>query len=196
MFEKWAIAFATKIKEANPEETEPLDVLVFGFTIMFNLLFTFCLIMLTGWMIGMPLVVLQVFLSFMLIRILTGGNHLDQSLACSIMSFLLVFIFIWLPVSPILIAIYFIISLFCIIRYAPYYEADQVKHSKEWEQKKKRTAIIWIFVSLSIYLLFSQPGFLFGVLLQALLLTPAGLAITGKINMFITKGGEKDEKNC
>nr|WP_025027086.1 accessory gene regulator B family protein [Caldalkalibacillus mannanilyticus] len=101
MFEKWAVAFADHIKKTNPDETEPHDVLVFGFTILFNLMFTFFFVFLLGWILGVPLLSLQVAVSFTLLRILTGGAHLDQSLACSITSLILVLTFVWLPASSV-----------------------------------------------------------------------------------------------
>ncbi|MEJ9150713.1 accessory gene regulator ArgB-like protein [Bacillus smithii] len=195
MFEKWAVALADQIKKINPEETEPHDVLVFGFTILFNLLFTFLLLLIVGWIIGVPLLTVEVTLSFMILRILTGGAHLDRSIACSITSSLLVLTFVWLPVSPILLFCYFVASLLLIARFAPYYEPHQIKHSKQWEQKKKRAAILWVIFTFVIYYIFSSPGFVFGALLQALLLTPAGIKFIHKLNNFTMKGGEYYEKS-
>ncbi|MBE3571183.1 MAG: accessory gene regulator B family protein [Bacillales bacterium] len=195
MFEKWAVALADQIKKINPEETEPHDVLVFGFTILFNLLFTFLLLLIVGWIIGVPLLTVEVALSFMILRILTGGAHLDRSIACSITSSILVLAFVWLPVSPILLFCYFVVSLLLIARFAPYYEPHQIKHSKQWEQKKKRASILWVIFTFIIYYIFSSPGFVFGALLQALLLTPAGIKFIHKLNNFTMKGGEYYEKS-
>lgn len=195
MFEKWAVALADQIKKINPEETEPHDVLVFGFTILLNLLFTFLLLLIAGWLIGAPLLTVEVTLSFMILRILTGGAHLDRSIACSITTMILVLTFVWLPVSPVLLFCYFVVSLILIVRFAPYYEPHQVKHSEQWEQKKKRTAILWVILAFIIYYFFSIPGFVFGAVLQALLLTPVGIRFTHKLNDLAIKGGEYYEKS-
>lgn len=196
MFEKWAIAFADIIKKANPEETEPHDVLVFGFTILFNLFFTTLLILSFGWILGVPFLTLQVMVSFMVVRLLTGGAHLDQSLACSITSLLFVLVFVIIPTSPILVGCYFLITLLLIFKYAPYYEPHQVKHSIEWERKKKTLAILWVIFSVVMYYIFKLEGLILGSLLQALLVTPAGIKFTHKLNRILTKGGEPYEKNC
>ncbi|WP_100405820.1 accessory gene regulator ArgB-like protein [Bacillus solitudinis] len=195
MFERWALVFADFIKKANPDETEPHDVLVFGFTILFNLLFTFTLIIMSGWLLDIPFLTLQVAFSFMLLRILTGGAHLEHSLACSLTSFSLLFVFVWLPVSNILITIYITIILINLLCFAPYYETHQVKHSAKWERKKKLVALLWVLISLVIYFLYDQTGLVIGALLQALLLTPAGIKLTHKLNTFSSKGGEIHEKN-
>lgn len=195
MFEKWAIAAANQLKKVNPEETEPHDVLVFGFTILFNLLFTFTLIIILGAFLGVPLVALQVTLSFMLLRILTGGAHLEQSLACSITSIILIFAFVWFPHSPMFIYSYFIVSILILILFAPYYEPHQVKHSKQWEKKKKALALLWTSAAMLIYFFFQQPGFLLGTFLQALMLTPVGITLTHMLNTMTMKGGEYNEKN-
>ncbi|MBU8908749.1 accessory gene regulator ArgB-like protein [Desertibacillus haloalkaliphilus] len=188
MFERWAMACADHIKKSNPDETEPHDILVFGFTIVINLLFTFLLALVLGALLGVLALTLQVILSFMLLRVLTGGAHLESSLACSIASLFLISAFVWLPVSPWLMYVYFISTIILIVLYAPYYEPHQVQHSTEWERKKKYAAIGSVCMGMLIYLLFGQPGFVFGSLLQALLLTPASITLTYKLNTLINNG--------
>ncbi|MBO0996039.1 accessory gene regulator ArgB-like protein [Bacillus sp. SD088] len=197
MFEKWAIAFADRIKRANPEETAPHDVLVFGFTIIFNLLFTVLLIMVVGWLLNAYFLILQVGLSFMILRILTGGAHLHQSLACSITSLLLLATIIWVPEKDTYIFGYWLLSLFLIIKFAPYYEEHQLKHSAQWERKKKISALVWLLLALCFYLYFGHTGFIFGALLQALLLTPMGIKFIHSLDHLVNqyfKGGDKSEK--
>ncbi|MGO4890614.1 accessory gene regulator ArgB-like protein [Anaerobacillus sp. MEB173] len=188
MFEKWAIVFANQIKKSNPDETEQHDVLVFGFTILFNLLFTFVLVLVFGALLGALGLLLQVTISFMLLRVLTGGAHFDDSLTCSIMTLALVIAFILLPSFPLLMYVYFIITIGLLLLYAPYYEPHQLQHSKEWERKKKYAAILCVCISMVIYQLFGQPGFVFGSLLQALLLTPVSINCTYKFNTALKKG--------
>lgn len=197
MFEKWAIAFADQIKRANPEETAPHDVLVFGFTIIFNLLFTVLLIMVVGWILDAYFLILQVGLSFMILRILTGGAHLHQSLACSITSLLLLAAIIWVPEKNIYIYCYWLFSLLLILKFAPYYEEHQLKHSAQWERKKKIFALVWLLLALIFYLYLGQAGFIFGALLQALLLTPMGIKSIHALDHIVNqlfKGGDKSEK--
>ncbi|MCD8502417.1 MAG: accessory gene regulator B family protein [Bacillaceae bacterium] len=190
MFERWAVIFAHKVKEANPEETEPHDVLVFGFTILFNLFFTSFLILLFGWILGVGLLTLQVMVSFMFIRLLTGGAHLDHSLACSITSLIIITIFVRLSVNTSLVTMYFMITLIFLLRYAPYYEPHQLKHSKDWERKKKVVAILWVVLSGIAFYFFNVSGFVIGALIQSLLVTPIGIGLTHKLNKFLPKGGE------
>ncbi|MEK3889896.1 accessory gene regulator ArgB-like protein [Bacillus sp. FSL K6-3431] len=194
MFEKWAITLANQIKKMNPEETAPHDVLVFGFTILFNLVSTIILLIVTGWLLGIFLITLQVGLSFMILRMLSGGAHLDHSLACSITSLIVIVACAWLPASPSMVYSYIVISIVLVLRYAPYYEKHQMKHSLLWERKKKRAAIIWLALSLVIYEYFGQPGFVFGAFLQAGLLTPIGITFIHKLNAIVMKGGEGVEK--
>lgn len=195
MFEKWAVAAANYIKQANPEETEPHDVLVFGFTILFNILFSLTILLLIGWALGSAWLILQIALSFMIVRIFTGGAHLDHSLGCAIVSISYILLAMLLPTSPLFMYIYFGFSLLLILYYAPYYEPHQLKHSPEWERKKKTVATLWVIISLIIYQLLLQPGVLLGALLQALSLTPGGITITHKLNRLFLKGGEIHEKN-
>ncbi|MET3505407.1 accessory gene regulator ArgB-like protein [Halalkalibacter oceani] len=194
MIEKWAIIAANKIKQMNPEETAPHDVLVFGFTIFINLFITFSLIIVAGFLLGKPLLSLQIAVGFMTLRILTGGAHLDRSLACSINSLCLVVLFLWLPITNGLILVYAAIALLLIVRFAPYYEPHQMKHSAEWEAKKKKAAIGCVGLSLILFFTLQTPGFVTGALLQALLLTPFGISATHKLNTFTNKGGEYLEK--
>lgn len=195
MFEKWAMFAAEQIKAANPEETAPMDVLVFGLTIMFNIIFTVTIIMGIGWLLGVPSLLAQITISFMLARILTGGAHLDRSLACSLTSISLIILASLLPVTPFLIYAYVCLSLILLLRFAPYYEADQLRHSQAWENKKKATAILWVLFTLAAYRFLGMEGLVLGVFLQALLLTPAGIAVTHKLNNLIVQGGERSEKN-
>ncbi|KRG12111.1 hypothetical protein ACA30_20375 [Virgibacillus soli] len=197
MFEKWVIGLANQIKKANPEETAPHDVLVFGFTLIFNLLFTILLIAMAGWVLNAFFLILQVGLSFMILRILTGGAHLNQSVACSLASLLLLIAIILLPINKVYLSFYWLLSLLLILKYAPYYEEHQLKHSAQWEAKKKGLAIVWIVVSLVIYLTLGQTGFIFGGLLQAILLTPIGIKSIHALDQIINrcfKGGDESEK--
>lgn len=195
MVEKLAVKTAKKIKQANPEETEPLDVLIFGFTIFYNLLLTWLLILTLGLAAGAFWLAAQIALSFMVLRILTGGAHLDQSFACTSATALLVFSFVFFPESPVFIYTALAVGLVCIVFYAPYYEPHQLVHSQKWERKKKYAAVLWVMISLLIYMLTGMPGFIKGVLLQALMLTPPGIYFTHALNSFTRKGGENHEKN-
>ncbi|MCJ7842446.1 accessory gene regulator B family protein [Lederbergia sp. NSJ-179] len=197
MFEKWAIAFADQIKKANPEETAPQDVLVFGFTIIFNLLFTLLLVMVAGWLLDATFIILQIGISFMILRILSGGAHLNQSLTCSIASLLLMVALLWLPQKDIYVYSYWFISLLLILKFAPYYEEHQLKHSAQWERKKKAFALVWLLISLLFSVYFGQTGFVSGALLQAVLLTPMGIKSIHTLDHIVSKfsqGGEKGEK--
>lgn len=192
MFEKWAIQFANLIKRVNPDETDSVEVLVFGFTILFNLSFVFLLLFVTGLLLGYPFYLLQVALSFMVLRMLTGGAHLDNSLACSITSILVIVGVTLLPVFLVLVYMYLIIIILSIIFYAPYYEPHQVIHSKEWELKKKHVAFLWILISLLFFHFFNQPGLILGSLLQSLMLTPYGITLIHQINI-VTRGCSKGD---
>lgn len=194
MIENMAVAAANKIKKINPDETAPHDVLVFGLTILINLMITFFLIAITGFILGKLALAMQVTLSFIIVRILTGGAHLDRSFACSINSLCLVIAILWIPISTELVLAYMIITILFLLRFAPYYEPHQMKHSEQWERKKKSLALIWVFISLTLYILFDIPGFLIGSFLQAILLTPFAIKFTHKLNSIISKGGENDEK--
>lgn len=187
MFEKWAVAAANKIKEANPDETAPHDVLVFGFTILFNLFFTFFILLLLGFLFHIPFLVVQIFFSFIIVRILTGGSHFDQSLACSFVSIIFILLIIWLPISFASICLYFVLTVILILKYAPYYEAHQVVHSKAWEQKKKMFALLWVTFTFIFYFLTGLYGFVLGAILQALLLTPVSISVTHKLNTIFQK---------
>jgi len=194
MIEQWAISTATKIRSLNPEETAPQDVLVFGLTILLNLFFTCTLILLTSLFLGKTMLAIQVTLSFMVLRILTGGAHLDRSLACSLNSLCLILVFLYIPVSSTLMILYAIVSLVLMLRYAPYYEAHQLRHSEQWETKKKRAALGWVLLAVVLYYVGQAPGFLLGSLLQAVLLTPLGISCTHKLNTLTNKGGESVEE--
>ncbi|WP_141432626.1 accessory gene regulator ArgB-like protein [Bacillus sp. 03113] len=195
MFEKWAILLANRIKEINPEETAPHDVLVFGFTIILNLLFTFFLLFFTGWLLGKPFIIVQVTLSFLLLRMLTGGSHLTASLACSIMSLLFILSISYLPINTPLIITYSVLSFFFLLQYAPFYESHQVIHSKEWERKKKLLSLFLIFIASGLYFIFHLPGFVLGAFLQSLLLTPIGINFIYFLDRKASKGGDQIEKS-
>ena len=182
MFEKWAILAADKMKKVNPEETAPHDVLVFGFTILFNLFFTFLILLIASFLLNITLLALQIFFSFMILRILTGGAHFDESLLCSLSSIIFILLIAFIPVHSPLIHIYFITTVVLIIFFAPYYERDQVVHSKQWEQKKKPVALLWVTLCYLFYHLSGASGFLIGALLQAFLLTPVSIRVTHKLN--------------
>ncbi|WP_416147418.1 accessory gene regulator ArgB-like protein [Salipaludibacillus sp. HK11] len=195
VIDKLAKITAIRIKEANPEETEPLDVLIFGFTVIYNLIITWILIFLLGWLLGIFWLTIQVALSFMFMRMLTGGAHLQQSFACSLVTVVLICSVVFLPSSSMFIYAYFSLSLILLSIFAPFYERHQLVHSKQWEQKKKRFAMLWVIFSLFIYVLTDEVGFVLGVLLQAVMLTPPGIVFTHALNSFSQKGGELDEKN-
>ncbi|WP_088104341.1 accessory gene regulator ArgB-like protein [Halalkalibacter urbisdiaboli] len=194
MIEQFATKAAHKIKNMNPEETAPLDVLIFGFTILLNLVVTLSLILVTSLLLGKMLLAVQITLAFMVLRILTGGAHLDQSFACSLNSVCLVIAFLWLPVSQPFMLGYAALTLLFIISYAPYYEPHQMKHSAKWERKKKRVALVFVVASVGLYYGLAFPGFLIGCFLQALLLTPVGISFTHRLNQLTTKGGELHEE--
>ncbi len=196
MFEFLASTTATKLKQINPDETAPHDVLVFGFTIFFNLLFTFLCLIVFGVLLGVFGTVIQVGFAFMLVRILTGGAHLDASLPCSLMSTTFILLFTYMPTNSFFIYGAFILTLIALFRYAPYYEDHQVKHSDEWERKKKRAAFGAVIIYMLAFMLFHHAAFIHGAFLQALLLTPAGIMFTHKLNVLLSiKGGDSHEKS-
>ncbi len=193
MIENLAIRTANLVKNMNPDETESHDILVFGFTLFYNLFITISLIFLVSIPLGKLSLALQVTIAFMLVRILTGGAHFDRSFVCTLSSLIFIIVALYLPSSPIFIYSVSITSFILIILFSPYYESHQLKHSKQWERKKKVTALLLIIIATLIYSIFGVHGFLTGVFLQSLLITPISVFLFHKLNDFICKGGGKVE---
>ncbi|WP_248562246.1 accessory gene regulator B family protein [Niallia sp. NCCP-28] len=188
--ERYAIILADKIKRINPEETAPKDILVFGFTIIINLLITLVFLLFFSLLVGKTMEMFMIALSFMIMRMLTGGPHLHHALACSICSTILILIGTYLPDGTTAIFIYALSSLFLYIRYLPYYEKDQVVHSKEWEKKKKRFALLFLFLSFIFSVIFQNNIFLIGAFLQGVTSLPFMIQSIYKINSLLRVNGQ------
>ncbi|PKG21727.1 accessory gene regulator B family protein [Niallia nealsonii] len=194
MVERYAVILADKIKKINPEETASKDILIFGFTIMLNILITLVFLLFFSLLVGKTMEMFMIALSFMIMRMLTGGPHLHHALACSICSTILILIGAYLPDGATAIFIYALSSLFLYIRYLPYYEKGQVVHSKEWEQKKKRIAFFFLFLSFLCSITLQLNAFLIGAFLQGVTSLPFMIQSIYKINGLF-KGGEIHEKS-
>ncbi|QKS70592.1 accessory gene regulator B family protein [Paenalkalicoccus suaedae] len=182
MVYRLAHAIAIRVKDANPDDTEPIDVLTFGFILMLNLLVTW------GLLIGFAIALQEIILimatgvSFMIIRIFTGGAHFSTAIACTLVSVGFIVGVSFLPAAPI---IYTILAFVCVLSYAPYYEEDQVVHSQAWERKKKLVGVLWIIIASSVALLFDFHALVHGVFLQGVLLTPIGTRLILTLNKWI-----------
>lgn len=194
MVERYAIVLADKIKQMNPEETAPKDILVFGFTIVMNLVITLVFLLFFSLLVGKTMEMFMIALSFMIMRMLTGGPHLNQALACSICSTIIILIGAYLPDGTRVMFIYAAYSVFLYIKYLPYYEKNQVVHTKEWEQKKKRIALFFLFLSFLCSIIFQMQFFLIGALLQGVTSLPFMIKSIYKINGLF-RGGEINEKS-
>jgi len=194
--ERYANILANKIKQMNPEETAPKDVLIFGFTIIINLLITLIVLLVFSFLFGKVLEIFIIAFSFMIMRMLTGGPHLNHPLACSICSTLLILAGSYLPTGNTAIFIYALSSVFLYIRYSPYYEKGQVVHAKEWEQKKKTIALLFLFLSFLCSIIFHINYFLIGSFLQAVTLYPLMVGSIHKINLLFKGGDLNEERSC
>ncbi|MED3646667.1 accessory gene regulator B family protein [Halalkalibacterium halodurans] len=196
MLERLALTLAHQVKALNAEETESVEVLTFGFTIILHYLFTLLLVLAVGLLHGEIWLFLQIALSFTFMRVLTGGAHLDHSIGCTLLSVLFITAISWVPFANNYAWILYGISGGLLIwKYAPYYEAHQVVHTEHWERRKKRIAYILIVLFIILAMFMSAQGLVLGVLLQGGLLTPIGLKVTRQLNRFILKGGETNEEN-
>ncbi|MFT8323182.1 MAG: accessory gene regulator B family protein [Bacillus sp. (in: firmicutes)] len=194
MIERYAVVLAGKIKKWNPEETAPQDVLIFGFTIMLNLFSTMLLLFVAGFIIGKPFEVVAIAVSFMVMRLLTGGPHFNNAIVCSLCSTLLMIVGDYLPITYKTLIFYTIAAVFLFVRYAPFYEPDQVVHTKSWERKKKNLAFCLLGFSSLLAFVFHFHVFLIGVFLQSVTIIPFVIKCIHRLNDGL-KGGEKYEKS-
>ncbi|WP_445488830.1 accessory gene regulator B family protein [Niallia sp. 03133] len=196
MVERYAVVLAGKIKKWNPEDTASQDVLVFGFTIVLNLFITMLLLIAAGFVVGKPFTILVLGISFMIMRILTGGPHLTHAIACSLCSTLLMVFGTLLPTNNFLLIIYTVAAFYLFARYAPYYEKDQVIHSKSWEQKKKNLALSFLFIFSLLAIIFHFHFFLIGALLQGITIIPLSIKGIHRLNDVLKGGGKFEENDC
>ncbi|MGP7817066.1 accessory gene regulator B family protein [Niallia sp. 01092] len=196
MIERYAVVFADKIKKSNPDETAPHDVLVFGFIIVFNIIMTTLLLTAVGFIIGKPFYILAIAFAFMSMRLLTGGPHLNHAFACSLGSTLFMVIGSFLSVHIISVIFYAVCAFYLYIRYAPFYEQDQVVHAISWEKKKKNFALCILFMSSLLAVFFDYPAFLIGAYLQSITIIPFMIKGIHRMND-VLKGGDKfEESDC
>ncbi|RXZ83331.1 accessory regulator AgrB [Paenibacillaceae bacterium] len=116
-----AYKVACAIKNANPEETQSVAVMQYALGIIFNTLFSLLAALLIGLFTGQFLDTAIAFLTFVTIRMLSGGFHLKSAWACNIATIVLCTV---IPHAAILITsssvmILNIISLISMVLLAP-----------------------------------------------------------------------------
>lgn len=79
-----ALALSRKIKKMAPEDTGSVAVMTYSLTILLNTVLVLCCSLLFGWFLGQVLDTLIAFLSFIALRLFSGGRHFKSSVACNV----------------------------------------------------------------------------------------------------------------
>ena len=90
MINRLSETIATRIKQINPEETASIEVMKFALVSIMQHVITLCLIFLIGAATGHVIDACIVNVSFILLRLFSGGFHLQSSALCILVSTLAV----------------------------------------------------------------------------------------------------------
>lgn len=129
ILEQLSMRIATKIKTIDPEGEEPLEVLDYVLKIRLNYVATFLLTAILGWFTGSILYSLISCVSFIIIRKVSGGLHMQSITSCAIMSSLIFSMIPQIEVNGLMVYILTAISSIIYLLYAPNFMTDSVPSS-------------------------------------------------------------------
>ncbi|UED70723.1 accessory gene regulator B family protein [Brevibacillus sp. HD3.3A] len=99
MIERMATHLANRIKNANPEETSDLDVLVYGIAMTMNLLGVIIGCVIAGAITGKIIGTMTAFAAFAVLRRFSGGHHAKSLGLCVVISVILFAVIPLIPIS-------------------------------------------------------------------------------------------------
>jgi accessory gene regulator B len=119
MIEALSERLATKIKQANPEQTASIPVMKFGLTIIFNFLIPIVISLILGAIFGKLLETAFAAFLFSTLRMLSGGYHFTSPIPCMIAMIAIATIPPYLTLTPFWISAFTVCSLALVARLAP-----------------------------------------------------------------------------
>lgn len=148
MIDAIATKIAVKLKEASPEETASVDMMKFALIGIIHNTLIFITALVVGLCAGQLLETLLAAVSFMILRLVSGGYHFKSPLSCFLFSS---FVFIAIPFVPLDNSWFWIInviSLLLVSIFAPSNIKDHIRVSEKFFPVFKFLSILVVAVSI------------------------------------------------
>lgn len=166
MIEQLAGKIAVKIKEASPEDTASVEVMKFALIGLLQNGITITAALIAGLISGTFLEVLLAVVSFMILRLVSGGYHFSSMLACAIFSFSIFVAIPFIPLSYFMIIILNTVSFILCLVFSPSNIKGHIRVSEKYFFVFKVLSIL--LVSINFWL--ANPIVALGFFVQSLLL--------------------------
>ncbi len=188
---KWSYSFAKGLADALNENHQSRRAYNFGFQVIIGESFKTVVIFLVALVLGVFLPALIVTMSFVTLRVIAGGYHMDSQGKCLITTLILIIPAAWIAKLTnahwstwhlvVLIFIAFIAGLYALIRYAPRDNPNKPITDPDEIRKFKRLSLIYLTIWLAIMLALTVWNLKlyvvasgFGILLELFMITQMG----------------------
>jgi len=150
MLELWSGKLATGIKNIVPEHPASYAVLKFAIAVVLNVVFIISLTLLVSLLTHRTGEAVQILVSFALLRQVSGGAHLKSGIACVLFTTALFTLLSLVSVSPALVLLMNVISLFIVLWLAPIGIERQTRIPRKHWPKLKIIAAALVAVNMVI----------------------------------------------
>lgn len=168
MIEQLAGKIAVKIKEASPEETASVEVMKFALIGLLQNGITITAALIAGLLTGTFFEVLLAVVSFMMLRLVSGGFHFSSMLACALFSFSVFVAIPFIPLNqPAIIVLNAASFILCLV-FSPSNIKEHIRVSEKYFFIFKVLSILMIGINFWLF----NPIIALGFFVQSLLLIP------------------------
>ncbi|QGQ94968.1 hypothetical protein EHS13_08775 [Paenibacillus psychroresistens] len=144
MIENISLRLATIIKNANEENTASIDVMKYGLLILINGIIISVLSILLGFLFGKPTETLITMISFVMLRMVSGGYHFKTANQCIIISIILMITLPFIPINDKIEGVLIIVSFVIVLIKAPSSIEKQSRIPKQYYPLLKLIAALLI----------------------------------------------------
>jgi accessory gene regulator B len=150
MIENISFRIASIIKNANEENTASIEVMKYGVSILLNGIIISALSLFFGFLFGKPTETLLTMISFVMLRMASGGYHFKTANQCIIISILLMSGLPFIPINDRIEEILLIISLIIVAVKAPSNIEMQSRIPKQYYPLLKLISALFILANFFI----------------------------------------------
>ncbi|WP_158602275.1 accessory gene regulator B family protein [Cohnella endophytica] len=150
MIENMALKLAIKIKNLEPNQTASVEVMKFSIEALLNNLITLVLVLVLAICTDSVFLALMGLIAFSVLRFFSGGYHFKNSITCSIVSTIIIFVSTQIELSHNYFVLLSVISLIIVLIYAPANIANHARIDSKYFPLLKIVATIIVLSSVII----------------------------------------------
>lgn len=195
----WSYSFANFLSTSLNESHQKKSVYYYGFQVLIGGIIKFLMLAAVSFILGAFLPTMVLMVSFSLLRLVTGGYHMDTFGRCAIVSITMFVVggvlsrytYQYISLIPVIILILlaFITELYCVIKYSPRDNPNRPITNKNEIVKFRKLAVfnlILLVIINAILIIYNEYMYSisvsFGILTAAWIISPVGYKFFDYIN--------------